>query len=128
MTMFEKAVRQKLRFTHKNFQKGLCSVEELWDLPLQELDKMYQELNAEIKEQQEDSLLEDKTETHNILKLKTDIVKHIVDVRLQEQKEREEAAKREQDKQKILSIIEEKEEDNLRDKSADELRELVKKM
>ena len=121
MSMFEKASRLKLRFTYK----GLCSVEDLWDLPLQALDKIYRDLNSQKKEQSEVSLLNKVSKEDELLALKMNIVKYVVETLMQEQREKEEAASRKAKKQKILGIIEEKQEENLRNKSVEELTNLV---
>ena len=53
MNIFERATRMSLRF---NF-KGLISVEDLWDLSLQDLDSIYKILNSKLKQSSEESLL-----------------------------------------------------------------------
>lgn len=119
--MFEKAVRLKLRFTHK----GLCTVEDLWDLPLDALDRIFKDLNAKLKTQKEESLLETRSKEDEILDLKISIVKHIVEVRLAEQKARKDLAAKSAKKEKLLGIIAEKQDNALRDLSVDELTKLV---
>lgn len=119
--MFEKAVRLKLRFPHK----GLCTVEDLWDIPLESLDRIFKDLNIKLKTQKEESLLEKRSKEDEILDLKISIVKHIVEVRLAEQKARKELADKLMKKQKVLGIIAEKQDDALRDMSVDELTKLV---
>jgi hypothetical protein len=119
--MFEKAVRLKLRFTHK----GLCTIEDLWDLPLDALDRIFKELNTKLKTQKEESLLETRSKEDEILDLKISIVKHIVEVRLAEQKARKDLADKLTKKQKLLGIIAEKQDNALRDLSVDELTKLV---
>jgi hypothetical protein len=119
--MFEKATRMKLRFTHK----GLCTVEDLWDIPLEALDRIFKDLNIKIKAQKEESLLETRSKEDEILDLKIAIVKHIVEVRLSEQKARKDIAAKSEKKQKLLGIIAEKQDNALRDLSVDELTKLV---
>ena len=53
MNIFEMATRNKFRFPYK----GLISVEDLWDLSHVQLDSIYKNLNKEIKQTQEESLL-----------------------------------------------------------------------
>jgi hypothetical protein len=119
--MFEKAARMKLRFPHK----GLCTVEDLWDIPLEALDRIFKDLNIKIKAQKEESLLETRSKEDEILDLKIAIVKHIVEVRLSEQKARKDLAAKSEKKQKLLGIIAEKQDNALRDLSVDELTKLV---
>lgn len=119
--MFEKAVRLKLRFTHK----GLCTVEDLWDLPLDSLDRIFKELNTKLKTQKEESLLATRSKEEEILDLKISIVKHIVEVRLSEQKARKDLSAKLAKKQNLLGIIAEKQDNALRDMSIDDLTKLI---
>ena len=96
--MFEKASRLQLRFHHR----GLCSVEDLWVLPLEDLDHIFKALNAERKAQTEESLLDVRSPEDEITDLRIAIVKHIVKVRLEEQKAREELAERAAEKRKTI--------------------------
>ena len=54
MDIFEKATREKTRFAYK----GFLSVEDLWDLPLMDLDRIFKSLNGKLRMTKEDSLLE----------------------------------------------------------------------
>lgn len=119
--MFEKAARLKLRFPFR----GQCSVEDLWDLSLKDLDFIYKSLRRQQKEQEGESLLDAKSQANEVLDLQIDIVKHIVTVKLAEKEARENEAARAERKQKILAIIESKQEDELREKSVEELEALI---
>ena len=115
--MFEQASRLKLRFPYK----GQCTVEDLWDMPLAHLDSIFKVLNSEAKSQKEESLLAVKTSENTILDLQIDIVKHVVSVRLKEQEERKTLADRASQKQKLLGLAAEKQEESLRGLGAEEL-------
>jgi hypothetical protein len=119
--MFEKASRLKLRFNYR----GLASVEDLWDLPLTALDAIFKTLNAAMKAQKEESLLETKSQADEILDLQISIVKHIVEVRLAEQKARQDEAANAARKQKILGIIADKQDAALQSLPIEELTKLV---
>ena len=62
--MFEKASRMKLRF---NTQRGVLSVEDLWDLPLIQLDNIAIALNKKLQESKTES--EKKAKRQKILDL-----------------------------------------------------------
>jgi hypothetical protein len=119
--MFEKASRLKVRFNHK----GLCSAEDLWDLPLKALDSIFKALNAQNKTQKEESLLETRSQEDDLLALQIAIVKHVVEVRLQEQRAREDVATKAAQKQKLLGIISKKQDEQLENMSVEDLTKLV---
>lgn len=122
--MFEKAVREKVRFNYK----GVLSVEDLWDLRPAELDNIYKILNANLKDTQEESLLEEQTDEDELLRLQVELVKHIVKVKLAEKKANEEKVEKAVKKQKILSVIAKKQDEALLEMSEDELKKLVEEM
>lgn len=117
MEMFERAARQKTRFAYK----GQLSVEDLWDLDVKELDKIYKTLNAKLRVCKEDGLLEKKDEPSEELSLQVDIIRHIVGVKLAEADARAQEAARKEKEQKILAIMAEKQDESLRGKTAEEL-------
>ena len=90
MNMFEQAARLKLRFavgTRVNL-----TVENLWDLPLtnvkgEDLDHIAIELQEKLSTNEKSFVVQQsKTKETQVNQLKFDIVKHIIDVRLEEQK------------------------------------------
>ena len=124
MNIFEVASRQKVRFPFK----GLCSVEDLWDLSIRQLDNIYKTLNRQVKASEGDSLLDERTADDEILELKIDIVKHIFQVKVAERKAQETAVLNAAKRQKLLSIIEDKQDAELRDKPVDELLALANEL
>lgn len=119
--IFEYAVRNKLRFPYK----GVITVEDLFDLSLTNLDSIYKTLNKQAKQIEEESLLAEKTTIDKDLEVQIAIIKHIVSVKLEEQKAREEAATKKAQKQKIMSIIATKEDEALQNSSVDDLKKML---
>ena len=119
--IFEYAVRNKVRFPFK----GMISAEDLWDLSLTNLDSIYKTLNKEVKQSEEESLLTTKTSVDTELEIQIAIVKHIVTVKLEEQEVREKAAAKKAQKQKIMSIIATKEDEELQNTSVEDLKKML---
>lgn len=129
MEMFEVASRAKLRFESP---KGQLGVEDLWDLPLTStvsgkanLDDVARTLHKQLKNDDNVSFVTVSNKSDPAVQLKFDIVKHIIDVRLEENKAAAtERAKAEQ-KQKILGLIADREDDALKSLPLEELRKLL---
>ena len=119
--IFEYAVRNKVRFPFK----GMISVEDLWDLSLTNLDSIYKTLNKQVKQSEEESLLNTKTDVDTELEVQIAIVKYIVSVKLAEQEAREKASAKKAQKQKIMSIIATKENEALHNSSIDDLKKML---
>lgn len=120
-SMFEVAVRTKMRFPFR----GMVSVEDLWDISVENLDSIFKTLNSQLKQVKEESLLNTKTKEDKELDLKIEIVKYIVNVKLEEQNLKlKEKAQKEQ-KQKILEILSAKQDEDLQNKSIDELKGML---
>lgn len=119
--MFEYATRNKVRFPFK----GLISVEDLWDLTLTNLDSIYKTLNKQVKQSEEESLLDTKTTVDKELDVQIAIVKHIVAVKLAEQEEREKASAKKAQKQKIMAIIASKQDEALQNSSVEDLQKML---
>lgn len=119
--LFIKATREKMRFPYK----GMVSVEDLWQLSMTELDKIYKTLNAQKKEVQEDSLLDTKSSEDEELAAQIEIVKYIFTVKQEEKKAAETAKERKEQKQKIMAILASKQDEALHGKSIEELEKML---
>ena len=122
--MFEVAVRNKFRFPFK----GVISVEDLWDLSVQQLDGIFKTLKSQEKKAQEESLLDTRTPEDEALKTKIDIIRYIVTVKLDEAKQAEHAKENRDQKQKILGILAEKQDADLRNKTPEELQAMLNQL
>lgn len=127
--MFEKASRLKVRF---ETPVGLIQTEDLWDIPLLppkgrgnngvNLDDIAKGLNKELREDNVESFVLQKNEPDEELVVKFEVVKRIIQVRLEDQKAAEKAAENKRKKEQILAIIAKKQDEELEGKSLEELR------
>lgn len=122
--MFEYAVRNKLRFPYK----GQISAEDLYDLTRTALDGVYKTLIAQRKtEENEESLMTSvtKTKEQEDLDVKIAIVKYVFGVKTQEALARQEEKDRKDKKQKLMAIKAEKEDEAIRNMSAEEIQKMI---
>lgn len=119
--MFEVAIRSKFRF---NF-RGSISTEDLWDLSVTDLDSIFKVLNSQVKQVKEESLLGSKTKQDKELELKIDIIKYIVATKLEEQELRSKARETKEYEQKLLTIMADKQDEELKNKSVDEIKKML---
>lgn len=122
MNIFEKASRIKLRI---NSTKGILSVEDLWDLPLEKLNNLAKDVNRKLREQGEEDFLGNTPSRDSKLSLTLDIIKEVITVRLGEKLKQEEAAEKKAKKERLMAILARKEEESLEGKSAEEIRKLI---
>lgn len=129
--MFEQASRRKVRFPST---KGPLTVEDLWDLPLTtasptriSLDGIAIYLHQQTKSAADTvSFVAPASDAGNEeLQLKFEIVKHIIQIRVRERDEAQAAADRRERKRRLLELIARKQEEELGQKSIDELRQMV---
>lgn len=129
--MFEKANRMKLRFTTP---KGVLSVEDLWDLPLTSstgkanLDDIAKALHRKLKDEADTSFVEPSATGDKTLQLQFDIVKHIIDIRIDERNAAAIARANKDKKQMILELIAKKKNEELANASLDELEKLAESL
>jgi hypothetical protein len=127
--IFEQATRSKLRF---DTRIGQLSAENLWELPLSSdrnklsLDEIAIELNRALKGTEESFVSSPKKDA--VLQLKFDIVKHIIDTRVQEKEAKTAEVQRNSQIQKIDQLIEAKQGEKLANLSVEELQELKSKL
>lgn len=114
--IFELATREKYRFPYK----GMISVEDLWDLDTPELDRVFKNLNKELKTTDEESLIEIKP-VNATLNTKIEIVKYIFEVKRAEEEQRTTQLNNARQRQHILEILAKKQDESLSNMSEEEL-------
>lgn len=128
MDIFEQASRNRLRFTTS---KGELSVEDLWSLPLRRsasgapnLDDLAKSVNKQVRESSEESFVSETPAANEKAVLALEIIKRVISVKLEQEKERKNAAARKEQKELIASIIAEKSHEELKGKGLEELQKL----
>ncbi len=133
INIFERAARAKIRFQSS---VGLITTEDLFSLPLisktgkPNLDDVAKAVDKEIRNSSETKSFVNPEESsdNEIANLKMEIVKHVIATRMEERDKAAGEEKRRAEKQQILRIIDEKENEELKGKSLEELREIVQNM
>ena len=129
--MFEKASRLKLRFSTSI---GMLSAEDLWDLPLSSrngtanLDDIARNLDVDLQQGAGRSFVTKTSPVNDLLKLKFDIVLHVIEVKLAEADAAAQVRANKDKKQQLLGIIAQKENETLMGTSLDELKKMVESM
>ena len=114
--MFELATKNKFRFPYK----GQISVEDLWDLKVEELDVIFKTLNAQVRLAKEESLLSVKTTEEKTLEAKINIIKHIVNVKQEEAALAKQRVENKQKREQILSLIADKQNEAMKGMSIEQ--------
>ncbi len=124
MTLFEKATRKKIRF---NTDVGNISTEDLWDLALTTLDATAQRLHAKVSGEATVSFIDapNTSEAYREDKLRFEIIKRVIEVRLGDRERADKVAAAKAQKQRILEIINKKNDKNLKNKSVEELEAML---
>ena len=129
MNIFEQATRRAIRFESA---KGDLSVEQLWDLPLQsrnqfDLDTIPKTVNRQLNAVTEESFVSVRENpAKETLSLKLELVKHIISVKLQEAEEARNRANKASEKEKLLRLLDEKQNEALRALTPEEIQERLK--
>ena len=122
--IFIMATRQKFRFPFK----GVATVEDLWDLNVRDLDSIFKSLNSQKKQNDEESLLSTKSTEDHILEAKIGIVKFIVQTKLAEAEQNRIRTEQREKKNRIAEILADKQDEELRGKSVEELQQMLDSM
>jgi hypothetical protein len=130
-TLFEQASRLKLRF---GSPQGPLTVDDLWDLPLTSrtnranLDDIARFYSRELKEQETESFVTKPARKDKILMLGFEIVKRVIEVRLEENKAIKDKAEKAAKKAKLLELLSKKKDDQLGEMTEEQLLAEIEKL
>lgn len=119
--IFISALAQKLRFPYK----GSISTEDLFSLGLTDLDFLYKTLTTREKEISGDGLIKKANPAAKVLELQIAVVREVFDYRQAEINAKKAKAEARQQNAYIRELIAEKENEALKSKSIDELRNML---
>ena len=119
--MYKKASKLGLRFSST---RGNVTVEDLWDLPLEELDAIAQQCYAEC-EHKVLSFIKDVVPANEKNELRFEIVKDVIADRLAARLAAETAQANAQKKSRMLELLAKKQDESLSEKSEDELLAMI---
>lgn len=123
MENFKLATQQKLRVATS---RGQLSVEQLWDLNLSELDSLAVSLEEAYNSSKGKSFLTKRTVKDKNIKLQFDVVLEILQTKNEEANALREAKEIKEHNEKILNLIQDKENEELRGKSKKELEKMLR--
>lgn len=124
MNIFERASRQKLRFSS---DRGELTVEQLWDLDLTKngkfnLDSIARAVNAELKSLSEESFVVTTPDARKAkLELQLDILKHIIAAKMEAAENAKKSAEKAAMRAKLVAALGEKEEEELSKMSKEDI-------
>ena len=118
--MFEIAARKKYRFPFR----GQISVEDLWDLSMDNLNEIYKVLKKAANVGSEESLDEGQKVDQDLLN-KIEIVKHIYNTKKAEAEEAKAAVEKAKKKKVLAEILAKKENAALEAMSPEEIRKML---
>jgi hypothetical protein len=134
MGIFEHASRLKLRFKSP---QGSLTAEDLWDLPLTSkvdgkanLDTMAVHLHLKLRNSTDvvSFVEEDATAQDTVDKLKFSILRHVIDVKKDDNQTKLKARENKERKQILLGILAKKENEALEGLSAEQIQDMIEKL
>jgi hypothetical protein len=121
--MYKEASKQKLRFSTS---RGSLSTEQLWDLPLTELDELAVGLEEEHRTSGKRSFLNGNSGKDKVAKLRFNIVLDILTTKVEEADAAKTKREDKEHNEKIIALIQEKKDDALKGKSIKELTAMLR--
>lgn len=121
--LFEAASKTKLRFSSN---KGMITSEDLWDLSLADLDEIARETYKRVRDDMDHvSFVRPASKVDSTDLLRLDILKRVIEVKMEERDAAEKTVLQNAKKQRILNIMAEKEDENLKGASLEDLRQML---
>jgi hypothetical protein len=127
MNIYKQAAISRVRFS-SHTPAGLLTTEDLFDLSLTTLNTMTKAVNRELKDAQEESFIDTKSDATSLLELKFEILKDVIATKKEVLDAKEKAAENRKRKQQLLTLLNQKENEQLSAKSIEEIRAELEKL
>lgn len=121
--MYKEALQKKLRF---KTNKGIITIEDLFDLSLQNLNTLAIMLDEKVNEAPKKSFIEELPAEENDDELRFNIVKDVINIKLKARKDNIDKAQKDAQKKRIAKLIAKKQDEALENKSIEELQAMLK--
>ena len=121
--MWKEALRLKMRFATS---RGNLTIEQLWDLSLEELDALAVQLKEQYDQSGAKSYLKKRSVKDKKIKIGFDIVLEILETKVEEAEAAKEALETKAHNQKILELIAKKKDEQMEGLSIEELEKQLK--
>lgn len=125
MSFFENATRKKYRYPS---DRGLLNTEQLWDLSATALNTVWKNIKAQMKDAGEESLLSTKSDADAELAEKAEIVKAIFDYKVAAREAAKKASENKAQKEKLMAVLERKQDAALEQMSVEELKKMIENL
>lgn len=122
--LFLQSSRAKLRFNLGNNGMSSLTVEDLWEVDINLLDKYYSDLHKSLENQESLSLLKPKKED-KAMRLRLEIVRFVIQTRIAEQEAKTLANAKAKEKAVLRDLIARKEVEKLENLPLEELHKLL---
>lgn len=123
MENFKLASQQKLRFTTN---KGVLSTEQLWDLSIEDLDRLAVALETEHQSSGKKSFVTKSSAKDKTAKLRFDVALDVLTTKVEEAQAAADAREVKEHNKKILTLIADKQDESLKGKSIKQLEAMLK--
>lgn len=118
MDIFKESLKKNFRFVST---KGLLTTEDLFDLTLPQLDTIFKGLNKLSKESAEESLLSTRTQSNKDIDVKIEVIKIIVQDKLDEKAKAEARVANKAKRELLLDALNNKENEALLSMSKEDI-------
>lgn len=123
MDIFKESTKKGLRY---NSPKGNITTEQLWDLKLAELDQVAVSLDEQLEKSEKKSFIKKRTETDEVIDLQLKVVVDVIETKQADVLAKKTELDKKVHNEKIMALIQQKQENKLNDLSVEELEAMLK--